>query len=134
MKIAIIGAGVGGMAAAYDLRKAGNDVTIFESANYVGGLAAGFKEPHWQSSVERFYHHWFASDSDILGLLEELGLRQRAVFNRPLTVVYHKGNFYPLDSPIKALTFPGFTFTDMARFGFVTVYLRYLASWQPLEK
>src|SRR5574340_339351 len=37
MKIAIIGAGFGGMAAAYDLRKAGHEVTIFESADYVGG-------------------------------------------------------------------------------------------------
>ena len=47
MRIAIIGAGFGGMAAAYDLRKAGHEVIIYESANYVGGLASGFKEPHW---------------------------------------------------------------------------------------
>ncbi len=43
MKIAIIGAGYGGMAAAYDLRNAGHEVTIFESADYVGGLASGFQ-------------------------------------------------------------------------------------------
>jgi protoporphyrinogen oxidase len=66
--------------------------------------------------------------------LEELGLSEKAVFSRPLTVVYHNENFYPLDSPLKALTFPGFTFMDMVRFGFVTVYLKYLAAWQPLEK
>jgi uncharacterized protein with NAD-binding domain and iron-sulfur cluster len=36
MKIALIGAGYGGMAAAYDLKKAGHEVTIFESADYVG--------------------------------------------------------------------------------------------------
>ncbi len=30
-KIAIIGAGHGGMAAAYDLKKAGHDVTIYEA-------------------------------------------------------------------------------------------------------
>ena len=44
MKIAIIGAGFGGMAAAYDLRQAGHEVTIYESAGYVGGLASGFKD------------------------------------------------------------------------------------------
>ncbi|MFZ5819788.1 MAG: FAD-dependent oxidoreductase, partial [Chloroflexota bacterium] len=54
MNIAIIGAGYGGMAAAYDLRKAGHKVTIFESADFVGGLASGFKEPHWDWSVEKF--------------------------------------------------------------------------------
>ena len=36
MRIAIIGAGFGGMAAAYDLRKAGHEVIIYESANYAG--------------------------------------------------------------------------------------------------
>ena len=46
-KIAIIGAGFGGMAAAYDLAKAGHKVTIYEAAETVGGLASGFKEPHW---------------------------------------------------------------------------------------
>ena len=32
------------------------------------------------------------------------------------------------------MTFPGYSFPDMVRFGLVTVYLRYLAAWQPLEK
>src|SRR4051812_5459756 len=86
MKIAIIGAGFGGMAAAYDLRKAGHDVTIYESADFVGGLASGFKEPHWKWTVEKFYHHWFASDKYMLGLIDELGLRDKVLFPRPLTV------------------------------------------------
>ncbi|HNC10041.1 MAG TPA: FAD-dependent oxidoreductase, partial [Anaerolineales bacterium] len=63
MKIAILGAGYAGMSAAWDLKKSGHDVTIFESADYAGGLASGFKEPHWKWSVEKFYHHWFQSDS-----------------------------------------------------------------------
>jgi uncharacterized protein with NAD-binding domain and iron-sulfur cluster len=37
MKIAIIGAGFGGMSAAFDLRNAGHAVTIFDSADFVGG-------------------------------------------------------------------------------------------------
>src|SRR3990170_422812 len=134
MNIAIIGAGIGGMAAAHDFVNAGHKVTIFESAPAVGGLAAGFKDENWDWSVEHFYHHWFQKDHDILGLIRELGLQDKVLFPNPKTVVYYKGNFYPLDSPKAALTFPGFTLTDMARFGFVTVYLRYLASWKPLEK
>ncbi len=134
MKIAVIGAGFGGMAAAYDLAKAGHEVTIFEASDTVGGLAAGFKEPHWKWSLEKFYHHWFQSDADMLGLINELGLSDQVQFIRPKTVVYHKEDFYPLDSPLAALTFPGFSLLDMVRFGFITVYIKYLASWKKLEK
>jgi uncharacterized protein with NAD-binding domain and iron-sulfur cluster len=73
MKIAIIGAGFGGMAAAYDLAKAGHDVTILEAEDHPAGLASGFKEPGWDWSVEKFYHHWFAGDKHMLALIEELG-------------------------------------------------------------
>ncbi|MBI5298030.1 MAG: NAD(P)/FAD-dependent oxidoreductase [Chloroflexi bacterium] len=135
MKIAIIGAGYGGMAAAYDLRKAGHDVTIFESADYVGGLASGFKEPHWASSVEKFYHHWFQSDSHMLGLIRELGLEDKVIFPRPLTVMYDRGKFYPFDSIIKALIFPGLGWgLDKIRFGFVGLFLRLTNNWRALEQ
>lgn len=135
MRIAIIGAGFGGMAAAYDLKKAGHDVTIYESANHVGGLAAGFKEPHWDWSVEKFYHHWFQSDNHMLGLIRELGWEDKVVFPRPLTVMYHKGKFYPFDSILRALLFPGLGFgVDKIRFGFVGLFLRLTNNWKALEK
>jgi len=135
MKIAIIGAGYGGMAAAYDLKKAGNEVTIFESANYVGGLASGFKEPHWDWSVEKFYHHWFQSDASMMGLIEELGLKDKVIFPRPLTVMLHKGKWYPFDSILNALRFPGLGFgLNKIRFGFVGLFLRLTNNWKALEK
>lgn len=117
MRIAIIGAGYGGMAAAFDLRKAGHDVTIFEAADYVGGLASGFKELHWDWSVEKFYHHWFQTDGEMLGLIRDLGWEDKVLFPRPLTVMYHNGKFYPFDSILKALLFPGLGFgLDKIRF------------------
>lgn len=135
MKIAILGAGYGGMAAAWDLKKAGHDVTIFEAANYVGGLASGFKEPHWDWSVEKFYHHWFQSDSEMLGLIRELGLEDKVIFPRPLTVMLHKGKWYPFDSILNALLFPGLGFgLNKIRFGFVGLFLRVTKNWQALEK
>jgi protoporphyrinogen oxidase len=135
MRIAIIGAGFGGMAAAYDLKKAGHDVTIYESADFVGGLASGFKEPHWDWLVEKFYHHWFASDKHMLGLIEELGWKEKVIFPRPLTVMYHRGRFYPFDSILKALLFPGLGFgLDKIRFGFVGLFLRFTDNWKALEQ
>ncbi len=135
MKIAIIGAGYGGMAAAYDLRKAGHEVTIFESTDYVGGLASGFKEPHWDWSVEKFYHHWFQSDASMMGLIEELGLRDMVIFPRPLTVMLYKNKWYPFDSILNALRFPGLGFgLNKIRFGFVGLFLRLTNNWKALEK
>ena len=135
MKIAIIGAGYGGMAAAYDLRKAGHDITVFESADFVGGLAGGFKEPHWDWSVEKFYHHWFASDKHMLGLIEELGLSDGVIFPRPYTVLLHNGKWYPFDSILKALLFPGLGFgLNKIRFGLIGLYLRLTNNWKPFEK
>lgn len=135
MEIAIIGAGFSGMAAAYDLTRAGHNVTIFESDDHVGGLAAGFKDPGWEWSVEKFYHHWFASDKHMLGLIKELGLQDKVLFPRPLTVMYYNGRFYPFDSIIKALLFPGLGFgLNKLRFGLVGVFLRLTNNWKPLEK
>jgi zeta-carotene desaturase len=37
LKIAIIGAGLGGMITAMDLSEAGHDVEIFEARRFVGG-------------------------------------------------------------------------------------------------
>lgn len=134
-KIAILGAGFGGMAAAYDLVRAGNQVTIFDAADYAGGLASGIREPNWDWSVEKFYHHWFASDRHMLGLIDELGWSQRVLFPRPYTVMYHKGKFYPFDSILKAILFPGLGWgINKARFGFVGLYLRLTNNWQGLEK
>lgn len=135
MKIAVIGAGFGGMAAAFDLRHAGHQVTIFESAGHVGGLASGFKQPHWNWSVEKFYHHWFQSDKWILGLIHELGWEEKVIFPRPYTVLLHDGKWYPFDSIQKALLFPGLGFgPDKMRFGFVGLFLRLTNNWKALEK
>ncbi len=107
MKIAVIGAGVGGLAAAYDLARAGHAVTIYEAGSTPGGLGGGFRDADWDWSVEKFYRHWFTSDRDILGLIRELGLGNRIVVRRPVTAVYHEGKFYALDSIPSWLAFPG---------------------------
>jgi protoporphyrinogen oxidase len=133
--IAIIGAGIGGMAAAYDLVQAGHKVVIYESADHVGGLAAGFKEPHWDWSVEKYYHHWFQTDRHILGLIDELGWRDQVLFPRPYTVMYYQGKFYPFDAIPQMALFPGLGWgLNKIRFGLVGLFLKLTNNWRALEK
>ncbi len=132
--IAIIGAGMGGMAAAWDLIRAGNQVTIYEGSDVVGGLAGGFKEPNWDWSVEKFYHHWFQTDKHILGLIRELGLQDKVLFPRPYTVMYHNGKFYPFDAIPQMILFPGLGWgINKIRFGLVGLFLRLTTNWKALE-
>ena len=137
MHIAIIGAGAAGLSAAYDLVGLGHQVTVYEAAAHTGGLAAGFKEPHWDWTMEKFYHHWFQSDKDVLGLIDEIGARDKALFPRPVTAIYYQGQFHPFDSmftnmPLFLLRH--FNLLDVARFGLAGAYLKFSSNWKALEQ
>lgn len=135
MRVAVIGAGIGGMAAAYDLCRQGHKVTVFEGSDHVGGLASGFKDEGWDWSVEKFYHHWFTSDEHMMGLIKELGLSDQVVIPKPVTVMYYKGKFYPFDSIPAAVMYPGLGWgINKIRFGLVALFLRFTKNWHALEK
>lgn len=134
MKTAIIGAGVAGLAAAYDLLNDGHEVTVFEASNHTGGLASGFQDEKWQWPLERFYHHLFKSDKAIIALVEELGFSDRLFFPRPTTSVIFNGRIEPFDSPFRWFTFSGFRLWDTFRFGLVSAYLRFSNPWRKLEQ
>ena len=133
MDIGIIGAGITGLTAAYELTKRGHAVTVYEARPYAGGLAAGFRDARWEWPLDRFYHHWFASDDDVIRLIEELGARDRLFFPRPTTSIYHKGHIYPFDSPLRVLRFTPIPLIDRLRVGLVTFYLRLTRNWRTLE-
>ncbi|NJN67133.1 MAG: NAD(P)/FAD-dependent oxidoreductase [Chloroflexaceae bacterium] len=134
MNIGIIGAGIAGMSAAYDLARTGHRVTIYERAEQVGGLASGFRDPRWEWPLERFYHHVFEGDTAIRTLTHEIGYGEKLFFRKGVTAHFWNGTFSPIDGPVAVLRFPGVSFLDRVRFGAACFYLKYVTkNWHRLE-
>ena len=67
MKICIIGAGIAGLSAAYNLSKIGHEVSIYESSPFAGGQASTIKIDDFE--IEKAYHHLFVTDKAILKMM-----------------------------------------------------------------
>lgn len=135
MNVAILGAGVAGMTAAYELARAGRKVTVFEAAPLVGGLASGFRSERWSWSLERFYHHIFQTDRAIIKLAEEIDFADRLFFRGQVTAQWWQGRGYDLNGPLQVLRFPALPLLDRVRFGAVAFYLKYVTTnWRRLEQ
>ena len=132
MKVAIIGAGFGGLAAGHRLAKNGVDVTIFESDSKPGGLAVGFKQPNWKWTMEAHYHHWFTNDSSAFDLAKEIG--HKVEVTRPKTSTFIEGKIYQLDSPLSLLLFNKLNFIDRLRTGLILAILKLIPLGTWLER
>jgi protoporphyrinogen oxidase len=133
MKVAVIGGGFTGLAAAYELTKRGHDVNVFERENVLGGLAYGFKEPDWAWHLEYSYHHWFTNDRAVFNLIKELGLSDKLIIKRPVTANLYNGKPYQFDSPLHLLRFPGLSIIDKLRTAAILAFLKLNPFWKPLE-
>ncbi|HVO70995.1 MAG TPA: NAD(P)/FAD-dependent oxidoreductase [Aggregatilineaceae bacterium] len=135
-QVAVIGAGATGLAAAHDLSRSGLAVKVYEAGDQVGGLAAGFRDETWEWTLEKFYHHWFASDDAVLGLIKELGAWDKVIFRRPVSSTWNNGKIYPVDRPnmpVAVLRLP-MSWPSKLRFGLVGVYLKFFKNWKPMER
>lgn len=133
MNIAIIGGGITGLTAAYELTKRGHKVTIFEKEKTLGGLAYGFKKKSWDWHLEGAYHHLFTNDSHILNLCRELGLSDKLIIKRPITSTLWRNKMYQLDSPYHLFAFPGLSIIDKLRTAIAIGFLKLFPLWRILE-
>src|SRR5881409_2192071 len=111
----IVGGGFLGMTLAHRLAQHGQDVTLFEAAPTLGGLASAWSlgDVVW----DRHYHVTLLSDSHLRGVLQELGLDQQMRWVRTRTGFFIDGRLYSLSSLWEFLSFPPLGLIDKLRLG-----------------
>jgi len=131
-KIAIVGGGIGGLLVGYKLSQKGNRVTIFEKEKQLGGLISDFKIEG--ENLEKFYHHIFKTDKEVIELIKELGLEKKLKWHKSSTAIYYQKVFYPFMGTIDLLRFKKLDLVSKFRLGFVYLWLKFDKNWQKYQK
>ena len=129
--VLIIGGGFTGLSAAYELVKNNIKVTVLESESEIGGLASAFDVQG--ERLDRFYHHWFTNDMEVMGLIDELGLNHKVEISPTNTGIYYANNFFKLSTPWDLLNFTPLNFIDRIRLGLLALRARRVKDWMALE-
>lgn len=117
MKSAVVGGGVLGMSLALRLARAGHDVTLYEAADELGGLASPWQlgDVTW----DRHYHVTLLSDARTRAMYDSVGIG-----DDQLSWVETKNGYYgtdgvlrPFSGPIDFLKLPGLSLLDKLRMG-----------------
>jgi protoporphyrinogen oxidase len=114
-RVAVVGAGVMGLAAAYYALKAGHDVVVYEADRVPGGMAAHFN--FGGLSIERYYHFVCKADQPTFELLKELGIGDKMRWVPTRMGVYAGGRMHDWGSPVALLRFPLLSFFEKLRYG-----------------
>lgn len=131
LSVTIVGAGFTGLSVAYELAKNGIRVTVLEASDSIGGLAAAFNVGG--TKLDRFYHHWFTNDTEVMNLISELGVDAQVEINPTNTGVYYANNFFKLSTPWDLLNFKPLGIVDRVRLGLLALRARRVQDWMALE-
>jgi protoporphyrinogen oxidase len=116
MKIVVVGAGLAGLSAAYDLIRAGANVTVLESERRAGGIVlSDHPAPGWV--VEAGPESFVATEPDIPALARELDIAERLIPQRAQESLLWDGRQLDALSPGEAARLLGIdaTRTDLSR-------------------
>ena len=131
MRVGIVGGGIAGLAAAYELTKQGHSVEVFEAVPFLGGQASTFDV--YGGQLERGYHHLFISDTHVTELIHELGLGDKLEWLVSSVGFYHGGKIWDFTSPKDLLLFKPLPILDRIRVGLWTLILQKTKSYKKFE-
>ena len=131
-KIAIIGSGFLGLTLALRLAESGNQVTVYESAPEIGGLASAWKigDVIW----DKHYHVTLLSDSFTRKIVEEIGLGDEFEWVETKTGFYTDGKLVSMSNTLEFLKFPPLDLISKFRLGGTIFYAARVKDWKALEK
>jgi protoporphyrinogen oxidase len=131
VNVVVIGGGVAGLAAAYELVRAGHDVRLFEGGPVLGGQVRTFEVG--VGRLEVFYHHLFRSDSEVAALIDELGLGADLEWIDSKVAFAAGGRIYPFAGALDLLRFTRVSVLTRLRLGLAALWLRRKTDWQSYE-
>ena len=130
-RVIVIGGGFTGLAAAYELSRQGIEATILEKEAHLGGLASSFLVNG--APLEKFYHHWFNNDREVLSLVREIQAEARLRPRLTKTGILVNQRIYPLSAPLDLLHFTPLSWLNRVRLGLLVLKARRLRDWRRLE-
>lgn len=80
-RVAVLGAGITGLTAAWTLQRAGHDVVVFDASRRSGGAIGTFREGEWLH--ETGPNALMENSPEVSALIEEIGLAKQRVYAAP---------------------------------------------------
>jgi protoporphyrinogen oxidase len=133
VRIAVIGAGVTGLVAAYRLSAEDHNCDVYERWPGLGGQVATMEVADG-ARLEHYYHHLFTSDRHIAALYEELGMRDAIEWLPSSVAVFTNGHSYPFTTPLDLLRFKPMRLRSRFRMGAAAYLLQRRKEVEPFER
>jgi protoporphyrinogen oxidase len=131
-RIAVLGGGAMGLAAAYQLALDGYQPVVFEADDRVGGMAAAFDFNNL--TIERYYHYYCTSDSAFLQVLDELGLAEKIHWVETKMGYWYLNKLQQWGNPLALLKFQGLSPLAKFRYGLHIFTSTRRKNWDALDK
>ncbi len=130
-RVVVIGAGMMGLAAAYEAAGLGHAVTLLEAAPEPGGMAAHFRLG--PLSIERYYHFVCKTDAPIFAILEELGIAHKMRWAATSMGHFTRGRLHEWGTPRALLRYPHLTLLEKFRYALLAFACMRRDRWPALE-
>ncbi len=132
-KVVIIGGGIIGLRAAWELSKLpGYRITVIESRDKIGGMSTS--DVIGGYACDRYYHVIVSRDSETIRLVSELGLEEELFMKTTKSGFFGEGRLVSLSGALDFLTFPFLTLFQKFRLGLGIFLTSKIKNGSNLEK